>query len=170
MWIRRGGNRRLENDLRARRADAPADLVRELAATVAAASTRPRLPWSRVAFALAASVLVIGSFASFGGLSYAATGVSGTYVAVKHVVVTHKLKAVVPESSASNQYKPPHPPHPPHPKHPSHPPKAAPFKPPVVSAPGQTLPFTGLSLLGTVLASLALIGVGVLLRRREQSG
>jgi len=167
MWSRRGGNRRLENDLRARRADAPADLVRELAATVAAASTKPRRAWSRVAFALAASVVVIGSFASFGGLSYAASGVSGTYVAVKQVVVTHKLRAVVPESSASNQYKPPHLPHP---KHPSHPPKAAPFKPPVVSAPGQTLPFTGFSLVGTVLASLALIGVGVLLRRREQRG
>jgi hypothetical protein len=170
MWNRRADDRRLEDALRARRADAPADLVSELSATVAAATTAPRRAWSRVAFASAVSVLVMGTFASLGGISYAASGVSGTYVAVKKVVVTHKLKAVVPESSASNQYKPAAPP-PQAPKPPK--PQPAAFKPPPAPAAevqGQTLPFSGFSLLGTVIVSLALIGLGVLLRRREQRG
>jgi hypothetical protein len=172
MWNRRGDDRRLEEALRARRADAPAHLVRELSATVAAASAAPRRAWSRVAFASAVSVLVIGMFASLGGLSYAASGAQGTYGAVKKVVVTHKLMAVVPDSSASNQYKPAQPPKPASPKPASYkPPTPTPPKVEVAGqAQGQTLPFTGLSLLGTGLVSLALIGVGVLLRRREQRG
>jgi hypothetical protein len=167
MWNRRGDDRRLEDALRARRADAPADLVRELSATVAAASAAPRPGWSRVAFAAAVSVLVIGTFASFGGLAYAASGASGTYAAVRQVVVVHRLKLVVPESSAKNQYNSPKPKSKPQTfTPPKTPPPSA--QSPVGATQGQTLPFTGFSLLGTLVASLALIATGIALRRRER--
>jgi hypothetical protein len=37
------------------------------------------------------------------------------------------------------------------------------------AAESKALPFTGVSLLGTVLAGIALIGIGLVLRRRERS-
>jgi hypothetical protein len=122
--------------------------------------------WSRLAFAAAVSVFILGTFASFGGLSYAASGATGTYDAVKQVVVKHRLTVSIPTSSATAQY-----------------PKK-PLTPPTVVAPAKTshkhhagaaaavqsntLPFTGFSLLATFVLSLALIGAGVALRRRER--
>ena len=116
--------------------------------------------WSRLSFAAAVVVMIVGTFASFGGRSYAAS--DGTHAAHALAKVTTAHKIVVAHSAAAGQY----------PKE-----KQAPFKPPAqqVSAPGQgttlggtqasTLPFTGISLLATVLLSVALLGTGLLLRR-----
>jgi hypothetical protein len=153
----------LERELHRRRAVAPDALVDELSHKVSAASVRGRRPGlARVAFASAVSVFVLGTFASFGGISYAASGASGTYGAVKQIVVEHKL--TVKKSSAADQYPSP-------PKNEAggvagvHKTTPAPANAaPVASG---TLPFTGVSLLGTLTLSLVLIGVGFALRRRE---
>jgi len=167
MWSRRRENRWIEALLRSRRAEAPDDLVRHISAKVLPSHGSPRQAWSRAAFAGAVSVFILGTFASFGGVSYAGSGATGTYDAVKQIVVAHKLKVVVPMSAAVSQY-------PSTPKS-----KPSVFVPPkvhhhapvlsgVVRVQGKTLPFTGLSLLGTLVASLALIGTGLILRRRER--
>jgi hypothetical protein len=162
MWSRHGDHRWLEGALRSQRAEAPGGLVEEISAKVSAAPVQRRGAWSRVAFASAVSVFVLGTFASFGGLGYASSGASDTYSAVKKIAVGQKLK--VAKTSAADQY------------HPTTTPSA--FTPPAtntasgvnaaVKVQGQTLPFTGLSLLGTFLASLGLIGAGIFLRRRER--
>jgi hypothetical protein len=150
--------------LRAQRAEAPDGLVEEISARVSAAPAGRRA-WSRVAFASAVSVFVLGTFASFGGLGYASSGASDTYSAVKKIAVAHKLQVAVHRSSAADQY------------HPTTTPSA--FTPPATNQPsagvaaavatqGNTLPFTGFSLVGTFVASLALIGAGIFLRRRER--
>ena len=165
MWRRSDGNRWLEGVLRAQRAEAPDGLVEAIAAKVAATPAHQRRAWSRVAFASAVSVFVLGTFASFGGLGYASSGASDTYNAVKKVVVVHKLKVSVHKSSAADQYSQPKT-------------KPSVFTPPktnnaagvhaAIKVQGQTLPFTGFSLLGTFVASLALIAAGIFLRRRER--
>jgi hypothetical protein len=117
--------------------------------------------WSRASFAAAVVVLVVGTFASFGGLSYAASDGKRAAHAVAKVTKAHKV--VVTHSAAAGQY----------PRESTAP--KAPFKPPAVpsqstspistTAQASTLPFTGMSLLATVLLSAALLGTGVLLRR-----
>ena len=169
MWKRRSGWWALEAALRSLRAEARPDLVQGITDRIQAQPTRGRRPWSRLAFAAAVSVFILGSFASFGGLSYAAPGVGGTVAAVKQVVALHPLKVTVHKSSAMSQYPAPptkpkntfKPPAPPKPKA-----AAATKTPPVAS--GQTLPFTGMSLLGTLVASVFLVSVGLVLRRRER--
>jgi hypothetical protein len=165
MWKRRSGWWALESALRSLRAEARPDLVHGIVSRIQAEPTRGRRPWSRLAFAAAVSVFILGSFASFGGLSYAAPGVGNTVAAVKQVVAGHPLKVTIHKSSAMSQY---YMPTPNTPSTPSTPPKAATAvkTPPVAS--GQTLPFTGISLLGTLVASLFLVSVGLVLRRRER--
>jgi hypothetical protein len=112
------------------------------------------------------SVFILGTFASFGGLSYAASGAAGTYHAVKQVAVKHSLIVSVPKSSASAQYAPK-----PKPHKTTQPPaaKVAGTQAGVAGvSSGGTLPFTGLSLLATFILSLSLIALGVALRRRER--
>ena len=108
--------------------------------------------------------MILGMFASFGGLGYAASGASSTYTVVKQAVVHHKLTVHV-KSSASGQYD------------------VSPTAPaPTQKVAGQTqvkgsalgavkssLPFTGVSLLATVLLGFALLVTGLILRRRERS-
>jgi hypothetical protein len=110
--------------------------------------------------------MILGMFASFGGLGYAASGANTTYSVVKKAVVDHKLSVDVHKSSASAQY-----------------PDNTPSQEPPASnvagettgsaagavAGAQTLPFTGVSLLVTVLLGLALLTTGLILRRRERS-
>jgi hypothetical protein len=165
MWRRRNDRSSLAEALRARRAAAPDELVERISARVAAAPVRERRVWSRLAFASAVSVFVVGTFASFGGLGYASSGASHTYSAVKQIAVGHELRVVVHKSSAAGEYNKPST-------------KPSAFAPPSTSKPagvnaavktsGQTLPFTGFSLLGTFLASLGLIGAGLFLRQRER--
>jgi hypothetical protein len=154
----------LESRLRAARAEPREDFVRQLAGELRPASSPHRAPWSRLAFAGALSTMILGSLASFGGLGYAASGATGTYDVVKQIVVKHEIAVSVHKSSAGAQY-PSQPP----------PPTNVPAGTNVASAGGVasaqqtgTLPFTGISLLGTVIVSLGLIVVGLILRRRER--
>jgi hypothetical protein len=169
MWDRRKRESELEEALRSLQAKASPELVGDVAARILAHSTPARRPWPRITFAAATATFVLGTFASFGGLSYAAPGANATVAAVKQVVAGHPLKVTVHKSSAMSQYPPPPPSTPANtftpPKH--HHVLAQTTTPAHVSA-GQTLPFTGMSLLGTLLASVALVGMGLLLRRRER--
>jgi hypothetical protein len=150
----------LGRQLSAARPRPSAELVEGIAARVSARPTPRR--HSRVAFGLALATFMAGLFATFGGVGYAASGVTDTVHAVKTAVhVTATPRAV--QSSAKAQY--------------GHsqvaaaivkvqkPTKAAPAVKATVKS--SQLPFTGLSLLPTVLVALALVAVGVLLRRRE---
>ena len=78
MWSSRRSDRHgfdPEEVLRSHRPDAREEFVESLAQRVAAErSARPRVAWSRLAFAGAASTMILGMFASFGGLGYAASG------------------------------------------------------------------------------------------------
>jgi hypothetical protein len=169
MWSHRRSRRPsdLEATLRENRAEPPEEFVQNLADRVEA-KRRPvhRTAWSRLAFAGAASTMILGMFASFGGLGYAASGANSTYSVVKQAVVDHKLSVDVHKSSAAAQY-------------PDNTPAAEPPANNVAgettgSAAGavagaQTLPFTGMSLLVTVLIGFALLTTGLILRRRERS-
>ena len=164
MWKRRKFNDvgDLEARLRSHRAEASDGFVDRLSQAV---TTRPApRAWSRLAFASAVSVFILGTFASFGGLGYAASGAAGTFHAVKQVA-SGKLLVSVGKSSASDEYGQKPKPH-----------KAA---PPVSATagvqtslggvkPSGSLPFTGLSLLATLLVSLAMIAAGLALKRRER--
>jgi hypothetical protein len=171
MWGRRNGERnsRLEAALRRHRAEARADFVEGVERRLAEDRPRTTRAYSRPAFAAAISVLILGTFASFGGLSYAASGAAQTYGSVHKAVVKHKLVVSVHTSSAAGQYphsvlKPPVSAVKPvtHATRGHH----AAVAPQAVSA--ETLPFTGVSLLGTFVVSLGLIGAGIFLRRRER--
>jgi hypothetical protein len=167
MWKRRrslGVDSAFDALLRSQRAEAREEFVDGLSRRVLAESSVAPRAWSRVAFAGAVSTFILGTFASFGGLSYAASGAAGTYHAVKQVATKHSLIVSVHKSSAAAQY----------------PPKPHKTTPPTgvagaeqqlgvagVSS-GGTLPFTGISLLATLIVSLALIAGGLVLRRRER--
>jgi hypothetical protein len=164
MWSHRRsrGQSDPESILRSNRAEPRDEFVQSLADQVDAARPAGHTAWSRLAFAGAASTMI----ASFGGLGYAASGANTTYSVVKKAVVDHKLSVDVHKSSASAQY---------------------PDNTPSVEAPAnnvagettgsaagavagaQTLPFTGVSLLVTVLLGFALLTTGLILRRRERS-
>jgi len=119
-----------------------------------------------LAFAGAVSVFILGTFASFGGLSYAASGADGAYHVAKAVPTGH-LHFTVQKSSATGQYSSTPKTH-----------KKVTVAPKTTGTAGVratlgatntsgSLPFTGLSLVTTALLSLLLIGLGLLLRRRE---
>lgn len=116
---------------------------------------------SRAAFAAAVLTFVTGTFVSFGGAGYAAS--SGSH-AIRSI--THTAKA---KTSATSQYGSPTVAATP----PAKPGNVAGAvrKSPTVAAttkPSGTLPFTGLSLVATSIIGLALIALGVALRRFEK--
>jgi hypothetical protein len=166
MWSHRRSRR--ESDpgglLRSHRAEPREEFVESLSERIDAERPVHRTAWSRLAFAGAASTLILGMFASFGGFGYAASGAHSTYTVVKQAVVHHKLAVRPSKSSAASQY--------------STPPAAAPAqqvagqtqaKGSALGAVKSSLPFTGLSLLATVLVGFALLATGLILRRRERS-
>src|SRR5712692_6438419 len=157
MWRHRTSGRperKLDRALRSLHAEPRDEFVRTLSGRVHANRPRAQHAWSRLAFAGAVSTLILGMFASFGGLGYTASGAATTYYAVKQVLVKHKVTVTVHKSSAADQY--------------GNPPKAPKTTGNVAGASAQqsgvaaaaasgTLPFTGFSLLGTVVVSLILI-------------
>jgi len=166
-WYWRSRDGSLERTLREARPQPREDLVGALSARVSSETPRART-WSRVSFAAALVVFMVGSFASFGGLGYASSGAVSSVKVVRHVIVPEKHLVTITYSSASDQYhhrrkivktviKPT--------------PKVkvigvkTTIKPTAVNA--NTLPFTGASLLGTVLLGSALVALGVFLKRRE---
>jgi hypothetical protein len=168
MWsFRRSRGRRFDPEalLRAERSYPRDEFVRELTARVEGA--RRPTPWSRVAFAAAASTFILGMFATVGGFAYVASGATATYSVAKQVVVKHKLSVSVHESAASKQYPgTPNPPNPPHNNVAGTQNQQAAGVAGVASA--KSLPFTGISLLGTVLLGVALLTLGLIMRRRER--
>jgi type VI protein secretion system component VasF len=162
-WRRSDSDSQLEALLRSHRADASEEFVDRVSRAVAARPGVQRRASSRLAFAAAVTVFILGTFASFGGLSYAASGAVGALHAVKQVKSGH-LSFSVHKSSAAAQYGQPKP------KTHKQAPKTgtAGVQGTLGVRTGGTLPFTGLSLGATALLSLALIGVGLLLRRRER--
>ena len=170
MWSHRRSRRRhidAEAKLRSYRSEPRADFARDLAGRLhAEGNARGPTAWSRLAFAGSISTLIVGMFAMVGGFSYAAAGATSTYSVVKEIVVDQKLTVDVDKSSAQEQY-------------PGTP--TAPEQPPqqnvageqqaqgtVAAAEAETLPFTGISLLATVLMGGALLVLGLILRRRER--
>ena len=85
MWSPRRSRRQSDPEaaLRSYRSVPSEEFVKSLAEQVAAEPpAHQRTAWSRLAFAGAASTMILGMFASFGGLGYAAAGASSTYSAV----------------------------------------------------------------------------------------
>jgi hypothetical protein len=181
----------LARELRASRPELSADFVNSLTKHVSARGRRNHLyAWSRVSFAGALTVLVLGAFASFGGLGYAATGTKHAVKAVKHVVAPSRPQ-VVNKSAAQAQYGQPkvticHKGHtitiaePALPAHLRHGDTVGPCGVAGASAgrttagvlgttaSGGTLPFTGVGLGATVLVALLLVSLGWALRRRAE--
>jgi hypothetical protein len=163
----------LDQRLRAERPEAPESLVAELVER--STPVVPVRPWSRVAFAGALTVFMLGFFASFGGLGYAAANVHSATRSVTRIVVpakTTKVKIVrQTQSAAQDQYSTPPQQYTP----PAAKPKA---KPKVIQVAGissaqqpsstsNELPFTGFGLGLTAVIGSLLLALGVLLRRRE---
>jgi len=172
MWSRRrSGRRELEAALRAHRTE-PRDeyvrnlyeYVRSLSGRLHPAQTSPPRVWSKVAFAAGVSALILGMFASVGGVGYTASGATVAYRAVKQIVVQHKLAVSVHQSSASAQY-PPRPHAAPASRTQS---KGGPSAGVATVGTSKTLPFTGLSLVTSFAVGLVLLLVGLALRRRER--
>ena len=160
-WRRRRGT---ERQLRTERPVPSDELVASISAAAVAGHRRRGGVGSRIAFAAAITTFMLGTFASFGGLSYAASGASTAARAVERVVV-EQVPLVRENSAAADQYGP------------NETPAAEVSKPANRDGTGSvagtevasgTLPFTGLSLATTLLISLGLIGGGMVLRRREQ--
>lgn len=144
----------LDRDLKQAAPQAGDDFVASLAERVAPTS-KPRR--SRAAFASAVVVVVVGSFASFGGLGYAAENVSSAATAAKGVVAKTSAQDQYGEDEVIGEQ--------------SSTPTNTQVAGATAEAPAQakgTLPFTGLSLVGTLVIGAALVGVGIALRRREQ--
>jgi hypothetical protein len=168
MWSHRRsrGQSDPEAILRSQRAEPREEFVQSLTDQVDAARPVSRTAWSRLAFAGAASTMILGMFASFGGLGYAASGASTTYSVVKKAVVDHKLSVDVHKSSAAAQY----PDNTPSQEQPANNVAGETTGSAAGAVAGaQTLPFTGVSLLVTVMLGLALLTTGLILRRRERS-
>jgi hypothetical protein len=118
--------------------------------------------WSRIAFAAALTTLLLGTFASFGGIGYAGSGATQAVNTLKTLSSKHKVTV---HSSADAQYPKP----PAKPSQGTRPAQRTQVAGAAAAVQSKTLPFTGISLLGTVLASIALIALGLVLRRRERS-
>ncbi len=164
FWKRRGETFDLENELRTARPEAPRRFVETLADHVRRESRDAGLyRLSRLSYAASLTVLMLGVFASFGGLGHAATATKDAVEAAKSAVASEPT--VVAASPAQDQYEEPaaaaveeeegeR--------------EAAPPAPRPVQVEGD-LPFTGLGLITTVLLGLALAGLGFALRRRSEA-
>ena len=154
-----GGNANVEALLRASRPVPRQGFLDEVKACLTRPSSRP-LAWSRVAFASALTTVMVGGFAAFGGLSYAADKVDGGATGVKKALTTESARQSQ-RSPAADQYTSP-------------PPPGGGVSgesgsggaPPAGQVSGE-LPFTGFPLLATAGIGFVLLLAGLLLRRRE---
>jgi hypothetical protein len=156
----------LERVLRDGRPEARDELVTGLART--ASTARPARRWSRVAFASSLTVFMVGFFASFGGLGYAAANAHSVAKSITRIAqpATQELAAQT-KSAAIAQYRPQQ----------FTPPVAKPKPAKVIEVAGIStetpsqssgeLPFTGIGLGVTAALGLMLLTLGALLRRRE---
>jgi hypothetical protein len=155
----------VEGALREARPAASDELVGELSDRVLASAVRRSGRGSRLAFGTAVTVFTLGTFASVGGLSYAASSAQTSATTVKRMVAPATPKAH--RSSAGTQYGEQSVLTPPvaKPKDPTARVAAATAASPPKSG---TLPFTGLGLGATALLGSLLLTLGVVLRRREK--
>lgn len=188
--FRPGRQDELGNELRASRPEPSPELVKTLSDQYGANRRRAHLyVASRLSFAGALTVLMLGTLASFGGLGYAASSTKQAAIAVKKVVAPSRPQ-VVHSSAAQDQYAPQKVTicHKGHtitisksalPTHLRHGDTVGPCPagaggiagagaggPLGATAQVASLPNTGLSLGATVLASLLLMTLGLALRRR----
>jgi hypothetical protein len=121
----------------------------------------PRL-WglSRVSFACAVLVFMLGTLASFGAASYAASGAKQAASVAKSALAADKAVTLVKKSAAQDEYPQ------------ERPARTTRVTPTPLSSTkasirtqGGGLPFTGAGLAGTFLGSLLLVGAGMALRR-----
>jgi hypothetical protein len=96
----------LEAELRANRPEPSTDLVRSLSSRIEDDLRRTRLySLSRLSFAGALTVLMLGTLGAFGGLSYAASGTKSVVNVVKRAVAPSTPRTVQ-RSAAQDQYAP----------------------------------------------------------------
>ena len=148
--------------LRLHRPSPSGDFVAAVARSLRPSRPRGAVPSSRLVFVTALCVLLLGVFASFGGVSYAAHGISHSVGSVKSAV---SGPSVVHRSPANDQYHTP-------------PPVTPPAGGGVSGAGGGgagaqpaamgNLPFTGFPIIFTSGIGFGLILIGLMLRRREQ--
>ena len=147
---------------------APAGQLRERSTSTSsprgrAPAGRARRAFSRAAFAATVATFILGAFASFGGLGYAAAGASETARAVTKMVTQERVVY----SAANDQYGKPEK------TVKTDVRKETPSG--VASGLGTTgqsggsLPFTGVSLAATTVLGLGFLGLGIALRRWERS-
>ena len=164
IWGR--GHDAVERALQGARPVANDEFVAGLNEQVRATTRRPQSHRaSRLAFGAAMTVFMVGTFASFGGLGYAATNAAATKAAPANSQSAagaqydeEKVPTVGQSSAAKPTLTPPN-------------------SPATVSVAGEstapkstsTLPFTGLGLGATALLGSMLLVFGVLLRRREEA-
>ena len=159
------GRDSVDKALRAARPTASDEFVGGLTDQVLATSGAKRQAnrGSRLAFGAAVTVFMVGTFASFGGLGYAATNAEGKAAAPAKVEGSQSAAAAqyeeedVPSVVEKSRLTPP-------------------TSPPTVAVAGQaagpqpatgTLPFTGLGLGATAALGSLLLALGIMLRRRE---
>ena len=80
------------------------DLVAGLSDRVLATAPKRAGRGSRTAFAAALAVFMLGTFASFGGLGYAASGAQSASEVVKRVVAPAKVQKQAKRTAAAGQY------------------------------------------------------------------
>jgi len=156
-----GGSANVEALLRVSRPVPRQSFLDEVKACLTRPPSRP-FAWSRVAFASALTTVMLGAFAAFGGLSYAADKVDDGATAVKEALTSESARQSQ-RSPAADQYVPPPPPSPGGGVSGE---SGSGGASPAGQVSGE-LPFTGFPLLATAGIGFALLLVGLLLRRRE---
>jgi hypothetical protein len=161
------GNAKLERKLRELRPEARRNFVAMIASTLGDPSKDARTAsrrLGRAGIALAVTGLMLVAFASFGGVGYASSAASDAIKKVQTIVHLKSTQAPRGTSAAQAQYAPPPTPKPkPKPKPPFKPPKPKP--PSQGGTQGAGLPFTGLALWIPVVLGMAIVLLGLGLRR-----
>jgi hypothetical protein len=96
----------LERELRAHRSEPRRELVDEISSRIVGESRTSAGRKARFGVAVALTAAMLAALGAFGGLGYAANGVSHAVTAAAHVVVPNKAAVpTISESSAMAQYK-----------------------------------------------------------------